>query len=113
MSPLDAGLGLAIAAGGQIADADAAQALARRKAGATALVALCALVYAGAKALEPRHPALPYLTAFAEAAVIGALADWYAVVALFRHPLGLPLPHTAIIPARQQHIAESLGSFIV
>jgi uncharacterized membrane-anchored protein YjiN (DUF445 family) len=52
------------------------------------------------------------VAAFAEAAIIGALADWYAVVALFRHPLGLKLPHTAIIPANQARIAEQLGDFI-
>jgi uncharacterized membrane-anchored protein YjiN (DUF445 family) len=53
-----------------------------------------------------RHPAFGYLAAFAEAAVIGGLADWYAVVALFRRPLGLPIPHTAIIPSNQKLIAE-------
>ena len=79
-------------------DAEAARALARQKAVATGLVALCALIYAAAKAFEARHPAVAYLAAFAEAAIIGALADWYAVVALFRHPFGLRLPHTAIIP---------------
>jgi uncharacterized membrane-anchored protein YjiN (DUF445 family) len=93
-------------------DAAAARALARQKAVATALVALCALAYAAAKALEARHPAVAYLAAFAEAAIIGALADWYAVVALFRHPLGLKLPHTAIIPANQMRIAEAIGDFI-
>jgi uncharacterized membrane-anchored protein YjiN (DUF445 family) len=94
------------------ADAAAARALARQKAVATGLVALCALAYAAAKALEQRHPAVAYLAAFAEAAIIGALADWYAVVALFRHPLGLKLPHTAIIPANQTRIAEAIGDFI-
>ena len=91
---------------------DPARALARQKAWATGLVALCALVYVVAKAVESRHPAIAYVAAFAEAAIIGALADWYAVVALFRHPFGLKLPHTAIIPANQQRIAESLGEFI-
>jgi uncharacterized membrane-anchored protein YjiN (DUF445 family) len=100
--------GAAAAAG----DAAAARALARRKALATGLVALCALTYAGAKAFEGRYPAIAYVGAFAEAAIIGALADWYAVVALFRHPLRLKLPHTAIIPANQARIAESIGSFI-
>jgi len=93
-------------------DPEAARALARQKARATALVALCAVVYAGAKAFEWRHPAIPYVAAFAEASIIGALADWYAVVALFRRPLGLPLPHTAIIPANQTRIAEAIGNFI-
>ncbi len=86
--------------------------LARQKAWATGLVVLCALVVIAAKSLEGRFAGLAYVTAFAEAAIIGALADWYAVVALFRHPLGLRLPHTAIIPANQARIAEQLGDFI-
>ena len=86
--------------------------LARQKAWATGLVVLCALVVIAAKSLEGRFAGLAYVAAFAEAAIIGALADWYAVVALFRHPLGLRLPHTAIIPANQARIAEQLGDFI-
>jgi uncharacterized membrane-anchored protein YjiN (DUF445 family) len=93
-------------------DLGAARALARQKAVATGLVALCALAYAAAKVAEGRHPAAAYVAAFAESAIIGALADWYAVVALFRHPMGLRLPHTAIIPANQTRIAENIGSFI-
>src|SRR5580658_5384421 len=57
-------------------------------------------------------PWLRWVQAFAEASSIGAIADWYAVVALFRHPLGLPVPHTAIIPRNQQSIGESLGRFV-
>jgi uncharacterized membrane-anchored protein YjiN (DUF445 family) len=94
------------------ADAAAARALARQKAVATGLLVLCGLTFVGAKALEGRHPAIAYVAAFADAAIIGALADWYAVVALFRHPLGLRLPHTAIIAANQTRIAESIGTFI-
>jgi len=90
----------------------AARALARQKALATGLVVLCAMIFVGAKALEARHPAIAYVAAFAEAAIIGALADWYAVTALFRHPLGLKLPHTAIIAANQTRIAEAIGNFI-
>jgi len=104
---------VAIDAGAMAADIAAARTLARQKARASALVAFCAVVYALAKAFEWRHPAAPYVAAFAEAAIIGALADWYAVVALFRRPLGLPLPHTAIIPANQTRIAEAIGNFIV
>src|ERR1700730_189956 len=88
-------------------DLAAARALARQKALATGLVAVCAMTYVGAKALEGRAPAIAYLAACAEAAPIGALADWYAVTAMFRHPLGLKLPHTAIIPANQTRIAEA------
>ncbi len=91
---------------------EAARALARQKAWATGLVAFCALVYIGTRVFAGLHPALAYVGAFAEAAIIGALADWYAVVALFRHPLGLKLPHTAIIPANQRRIAENIGDFI-
>lgn len=53
-----------------------------------------------------------WVSAFSEAAMIGALADWFAVVALFRHPLGIPIPHTAIIPNKKDAIAESLAEFI-
>ena len=94
------------------ADAAAASALARQKALASGLVILCAVTYATAKAFETRHSAVPYVAAFAEAAIIGALADWYAVVALFRRPLGLALPHTAIIPTNQVRMAEAIGDFI-
>lgn len=93
-------------------DHEAARTLALHKARATALVAVCALIYIAAKALEARQPLCAYAAAFAEAAIVGALADWYAVVALFRHPLGLPFPHTAIIPANQKRIAQAFGNFI-
>jgi uncharacterized membrane-anchored protein YjiN (DUF445 family) len=95
-----------------LSERTAERALARQKAWATGLVVLCAAVFVTAKALEGRYAGLAYVAAFAEAAIIGALADWYAVVALFRHPLGLKLPHTAIIPANQPRIAEQLGEFI-
>ena len=63
-------------------------------------------------ALLAAHPWLQWVQAFAEAAAVGAIADWYAVVALFRRPLGLPIPHTAIIPRNKDRIGESLGSFV-
>ena len=53
-----------------------------------------------------------WVNAFAEAGMVGALADWFAVVALFRHPLGLPIPHTAIIPRRKDEIGDSLARFV-
>ena len=93
-------------------DAEPARALARQRAIATGLVVICALTYVAAKSFTRWHPASAYVAAFAEAAIIGALADWYAVVALFRHPFGLKLPHTAIIPKNQVRVAENLGSFI-
>ena len=58
------------------------------------------------------HPWTAWLKAFAEAAVVGAVADWFAVVALFRHPLGLPIAHTAIIPNNKDRIGESLGRYV-
>ncbi len=95
------------------ADADAKLAALRRtKFLATAALALCVLVFALAKSHEGAYPWLGYVAAFAEAATIGGLADWYAVVALFRRPLGLPIPHTAIIPENQNRIADNLGRFI-
>lgn len=53
-----------------------------------------------------------YVTAAAEAAMVGGVADWFAVTALFRHPLGIPIPHTAIIPRRKDQIGQSLGTFV-
>jgi len=60
------------------------------------------------------HPAswAAWLHAFSEAGMVGALADWFAVVALFRHPLGIPIPHTAIIPNRKNDIGESMSRFV-
>src|SRR6187431_3108712 len=87
-------------------------ALRRTKFLATAALCLCVTVFAAARALQPRWPWLGFVAAFAEAATIGGVADWYAVVALFKRPLGLPIPHTAIIPANQNRIADNLGHFI-
>jgi uncharacterized membrane-anchored protein YjiN (DUF445 family) len=78
---------------------------------ALVLAASLALLVA-AKLLERRYWGFGFLAAFAEAAAIGGLADWYAVVVLFRRPLGLPIPHTAIIPANRHRIAERLGDFV-
>ena len=78
-----------------------------------ALVLACSLaVFVAARFLLHTHPVFGFVAAFAEAATIGGLADWYAVVALFRRPLGLPIPHTAIIPSNQHRIADKLGEFI-
>jgi uncharacterized membrane-anchored protein YjiN (DUF445 family) len=86
--------------------------LRRTRAAATGLLVACLLVLVGARYVERYHPGFAFLAAFAEAAAIGGLADWYAVVALFRRPLGLPIPHTAIVPRNQARIADSLGEFI-
>jgi uncharacterized membrane-anchored protein YjiN (DUF445 family) len=100
------------AAGYSRDDAAKLAALRRTKFIATAALALCIVVFAMAKHFEARWPWLGFVAAFAEAATIGGIADWYAVVALFRRPLGLPIPHTAIIPENQNRIADNLGHFI-
>jgi uncharacterized membrane-anchored protein YjiN (DUF445 family) len=79
---------------------------------ATGLLGLSAGVFVVAGALEARHPWLHYVRATAEAAMVGGIADWFAVTALFRHPLGIPIPHTAIIPSRKDRIGQSLGTFV-
>ena len=79
---------------------------------ATGMLLLVALAYVAATAFGTAHPSLKWLAIFCEAAMIGALADWFAVVALFRHPLGLPLPHTAILPRNKQRIAAGISQFI-
>jgi uncharacterized membrane-anchored protein YjiN (DUF445 family) len=86
--------------------------LRRVKTVATAVLAATLALFVAAKLLLPIHPAFGFVAAFAEAATIGGLADWYAVVALFRRPMGLPIPHTAIIQSNQQRIADKLGEFI-
>src|SRR5690349_3454735 len=79
---------------------------------ATGLLVLMAAVFAVSRTLEHQYPWLSFVKAFAEAAMVGGLADWFAVTALFRHPLGLPIPHTAIIPRNKDRIGETLASFI-
>src|SRR5918996_739317 len=79
---------------------------------ATGLLALAAVVFAGASLLEGRYPWLGYVRATAEASLVGGLADWFAVTALFRRPLGLPIPHTAIVATRKERIGRILGNFV-
>ncbi|NHZ97790.1 DUF445 domain-containing protein [Massilia sp. CCM 8734] len=79
---------------------------------ALGLLLAAAVLFAIARSQHGQHPAWAYLEAFAEAAMIGAIADWFAVVALFRHPLGIPLWHTAIIPNSKASIGANLGSFV-
>ncbi|MDD1518062.1 MULTISPECIES: DUF445 domain-containing protein [Bradyrhizobium] len=93
-------------------DAERAAELRRVKALATLVLALTLALFVLAKWLLPVHPVFGFIAAFAEAATIGGLADWYAVVALFKRPLGLPIPHTAIIQSNQARIADKLGEFI-
>src|SRR5438034_9103718 len=79
---------------------------------ATALLGVALLVFVAASLYEPLYPWLGYVRATAEASLVGGLADWFAVTALFRHPLGLPIPHTAIIAARKNQFGETLGTFV-
>ncbi len=97
----------------QVADAETKQLqLARMKRRATGLLVLMAFVFVAAWLLEPRYPWLGYIRATAEAGMVGGVADWFAITALFRHPLNLPIPHTAIIPQRKDRIGRSLGNFV-
>jgi uncharacterized membrane-anchored protein YjiN (DUF445 family) len=73
---------------------------------------LASVVYVAARWLEPGYPWIGFIRAMSEAAMIGGLADWFAVTALFRHPLGIPIPHTAIIPARKDRVGITLGQFV-
>lgn len=79
---------------------------------ATGLLVLMAGIFVLAGKLSDLHPAWGFVRAFAEAAMVGGLADWFAVTALFRHPLGLPIPHTAIIPRNKDRIGDNLASFL-
>ena len=84
----------------------------RMKRLASGLLAAMAGVYVVSRCYEPRFPALGFARAWAEAAMVGGIADWFAVTALFRHPLRLPLPHTAIIPRNKDRIGENLAKFV-
>jgi uncharacterized membrane-anchored protein YjiN (DUF445 family) len=79
---------------------------------ATGLLVLMAAVFVASTRYQYVHPAIGYIRAFAEAAMVGGLADWFAVTALFRHPLGLPIPHTAIVPRNKDRIGDMLALFI-
>ncbi len=79
---------------------------------ATSLLGGMAVLFVVGTLYESQMPWLGFVRAFSEAAMVGALADWFAVSALFRHPFGLPIPHTAIIPMNKDRIGESLGNFV-
>ena len=97
---------------GIIRDAPAPAALRRMRLIATGLLVAMAALFLIAHALTPLHPAFGFVRAFAEAAMVGGLADWFAVTALFRHPLGLPIPHTAIVPRNKDRIGDTLALFL-
>jgi uncharacterized membrane-anchored protein YjiN (DUF445 family) len=84
----------------------------RMKRRATGLLVIMAAAFVATSILEPQYAWLGYLRATAEASLVGGVADWFAITALFRHPLNLPIPHTAIIPSRKDRIGRSLGNFV-
>jgi uncharacterized membrane-anchored protein YjiN (DUF445 family) len=101
--------GLAIPLGEGADDAARLRGLRRMKTLALSLLALAALIYL---LTRDRHGLLGYVNAGAEAAMVGAIADWFAVTAIFRHPMRLPIPHTAIIPKRKESLGASLQEFV-
>ncbi len=95
--------------GGEAVTQDRALAMRRT---ATGLLVLMAAVFIVTARYLDLHPAWGYVHAFSEAAMVGGLADWFAVTALFRRPLGLPIPHTAIIPENKDRIADTMAVFL-
>lgn len=93
-------------------DEERERALRRMKRWATGLLVAATVIFIVARLLEGRFPWLGIVVATAEASMVGALADWFAVTALFKHPLGIPIPHTAIIPARKDRVGVTLGMFV-
>ena len=93
------------------ADTEKKAALTRMKRVATLLLLAMALLFVATYLVTPA-PWVGYVRAFAEAAMVGALADWFAVTALFRHPLGLPIPHTAIVPENKDRLGDALARFV-
>ena len=79
---------------------------------ATAMLLAMAVLFILARATAHLHAVIGFVQAFAEAAMVGGLADWFAVTALFRHPLGLPIPHTAIVPRNKDRIGDTLALFL-
>ncbi len=86
--------------------------LRRMRGWATGLLVLMAVVYLVSRTYEASWSGFPWVLAFAEAAMVGALADWFAVTALFRHPLGLPIPHTAIVRREKARVGRMIGRFL-
>ncbi len=84
----------------------------RMRRAATGLLVAMAALFALARSQQGTHPLWDWVLAFSEAAMVGGLADWFAVTALFRHPLGVPIPHTAIIPENKDRIADSMARFL-
>ena len=87
-------------------------ALVRMRRIAVGLLVAMAALFLVSRQLAPTHPGWGFAQAFGEAAMVGGLADWFAVTALFRHPLGLPIPHTAIVPRNKDRIGDQLAHFL-
>lgn len=88
------------------------EALTRTRRMATAVLIALTTVFLGTYLIDEPPTAIMLIRAMAEAGMIGGLADWFAVSALFRHPLGIPIPHTALLPRNQAKAAKSAGRFI-
>ena len=86
--------------------------LRRMKGVATGLLVVLAIVFVVAFVLQDRYPWLSFVRAAAEGGMVGALADWFAVTALFRHPMGVPVPHTALIPRKKDQLGAALKDFV-
>jgi uncharacterized membrane-anchored protein YjiN (DUF445 family) len=93
-------------------DAHRAEGLRAMKARATGLLVGAAVVFVLARIFHTGHRWVDYVLAAAEGAMVGGLADWFAVTALFRHPMGLPIPHTALIPTRKNQLGVAIGEFV-
>jgi uncharacterized membrane-anchored protein YjiN (DUF445 family) len=97
----------------EIKSAEAKRAdLRRMRAVALLLLVLMTAIFVATTAIKVDWPWIPYVRAFAEAGMVGACADWFAIVALFRHPFGIPIPHTGIVPNNKERIGVALGRFI-
>jgi uncharacterized membrane-anchored protein YjiN (DUF445 family) len=79
---------------------------------ATGMLVVATIIFVIAHLFEARYSWVGFIRATAEASMVGGLADWFAVTALFRHPLGIPIPHTAIIPAKKDRVGRTIASFV-
>src|SRR5216684_3870874 len=101
-----------VPAPGHESAAQRARGLAAARRRATALLAGVTVLFVAVTAAGAHGILLGYVQAGAEASMVGGVADWFAVTALFRHPLGLPIPHTALIVERKDQFAATLGQFV-
>lgn len=93
-------------------DATRSRNLRKMKARATGLLIVAAIVFVVSHLFREGHPWLAYVIAAAEGSMVGGLADWFAVTAIFRHPMGIPIPHTALIPTRKNQLGRAIGDFV-